>query len=104
MGKRSKDIRHIALSDFYCTRCGNKGIPVFRTVGQEREPGHLKKLFCIYCQNEVNMVEVRQVGKYNLENFWIEYEYGNFDTEGNRKEPWKQFISKVKQGVIKYEK
>jgi len=104
MGKRSKDIRHIALSDFYCTRCGNKGIPVFRTVGQEREPGHLKKLFCIYCQNEVNMVEVRQVGKYNLENFWIEYEYGNFDKEGNRKEPWKQFVSKIKQGVIKYEK
>lgn len=104
MSKRSKDIRNIALSDFYCTRCGNKGIPVFRTAGQEREPGHLKKLFCIYCQDEVNMVEVRQIGKYNLENFWIEYEYNNFDKEGNRKEPWKQFVSKIKQGVIKYEK
>lgn len=97
MSKRSKDIRHVLLNDFYCTRCGNKGIPVFRIVGQEREPGHLKKLFCLNCQDEINMVEVRSVGKYNLEDFWIEYEYGNFDENGNRKEPWKQFVAKIKQ-------
>lgn len=104
MGKRSKDIRNISLSDFYCTRCGCKGIPVFRTAGQEREPGHLKKLFCLNCQDEVNMVEVRSIGKYNLDDFWIEYEYGNFDEEGNRKEPWKQFVSKIRQGMINNEK
>lgn len=99
MSKKSKDIRNISLSDFYCTRCGNKGIPVFRTIGQEREPGHLKKMFCLTCQEEVNMAEVRSVGKYNLEDFWIEYEYGNFDKNGNRKEPWKQFTSKKKQEI-----
>ena len=87
MGKRSKDIRNISLSDFYCTRCGC----------------HLKKLFCLNCQDEVNMVEVRSIGKYNLDDFWIEYEYGNFDEEGNRKEPWKQFVSKTKQEIIKNE-
>lgn len=103
MSKRSKDVRHISLSDFYCTCCGNKGIPVFRTVGQEREPGHLKKIFCLYCQKEVNMVEVRSIGKYTLEDFWIEYEYKNFDENGNRKEPWKQFTSKIKYGVLKNE-
>ena len=47
MSKKPKNIRHIILSDFYCTKCGIKGIPVFRTVGTEREPGHLKKLFCL---------------------------------------------------------
>lgn len=104
MAKKSKNIRNITLSDFYCTCCGNKGIPVFRTVGQEREPGHLKKLFCLNCQDEKNMVEVRSIGKYNLEHFWIEYEYGNFDKDGNRIEPWKQFVAKIRQEMIKNEK
>lgn len=101
--RRSKDNRRLLLSDFYCTKCGLKNFPIIRAAGCEREPGHLKKLFCLNCQEEVNMVEVRSVGKYNLENFWMEYEYGNFDENGNRKEPWRQFISKVKQGGIKYE-
>lgn len=104
MSHRTKDIRNIVLSDFYCTKCGNKGIPVFRTVGKEREPGHLKKLFCIHCQEEVNMVEIRPYGKYNLEDFWIEYEYKNFDSNGNRIEPWKQFTTKIKQELNKNEK
>ena len=47
MSKKTKNIRNISLSDFYCTKCGTKGIPCFRTVGKEREPGHLKKLFCL---------------------------------------------------------
>lgn len=97
MAKRSKNIRLTMLSDFYCTKCGNKGIPIFRIAGQEREPGHLKKLFCIHCQKETNMVEIKPVGKYHLDDFWIEYEYGNFDENGNRKEPWKQFTSKKRQ-------
>ena len=42
--------------------------------------------------------------KYNLNDFWIEYEYGNFDEEGLRKEPWKIFVSKTKQEMIKNEK
>lgn len=97
MGKVKRiSSRNLTLSDFYCTKCGMKGIPVFRTVGQEREPGHLKKLFCINCQKETNAAEVRSNSKYSLDDFWIEYEYGNFDQEGNRKEPWKQFIAKIK--------
>lgn len=102
MGRRHKDIRHISLSDFYCTKCGNKGIPIFRTVGKEREPGHLKKLFCLHCQEETNMVEIKQNGKYTLNDFWIEYEYHNFNN-GERIEPWKQFTAKVKQGIINNE-
>ena len=96
MARKTKNVRNITLSDFYCTKCGMKGIPVFRTIGQEREPGHLKKLFCLNCQEETNMAEVRSNSKYNLDNFWIEYEYGNFDSEGNRRETWKQFIAKIK--------
>lgn len=93
MSKKSKNERNKILSDFYCVCCGNKGIPVFRTIGQEREPGHLKRMFCLYCQKEQNMVEIKLRGKYTLTDFWIEFEHHNFDENGNRITPWKQFIS-----------
>ena len=96
MSKKTKNIRKISLSDFYCTCCGIKGIPIFRTVGTEREPGHLKKLFCLNCQKETNMAEIAPRGKYTLDDFWIEYEYHNFDENGNRITPWKQFVAKVR--------
>lgn len=99
MARKSKNVRNISLSDFYCTKCGNKGIPVFRTPGKEKEPGHLKKLFCLYCQDEVNMVEIRSVGKYTLNDFWIEYKYGNFNQDGKRNKPWKEFTSKIKESI-----
>lgn len=89
--RHSKDVRLQKLSDFYCTQCGNKGIPILRTK-KEREPGHLKKLFCLYCQKETNMVEIKQNGKYTLEDFLKEYQNGNFDSEGLRKVPYKQFL------------
>lgn len=96
--KTSKDIRRMTLSNFYCTQCGNKGIPIFRKPGQGREPGHLKKLYCLTCKQETNMAEIRPYGDYNLEDFWIEYNYGNFDQEGNRIEPsWKKFVFNTKQ-------
>lgn len=97
MAKRTKDIRSLSLSNFYCTKCGCKSIPIFRQAGKEKEPGHLKKLFCLTCQKEMNMVEVKASGKYTLDDFWIEYEYHNFDAEGNRKEPWKPFVAKKRK-------
>lgn len=79
------------ISDFYCTCCGHKGFPIIRKAGQEREPGHLKKLYCIYCKEEKNMVEIKQGGKYTLEDFEIEFYNGNF-INGERVKPYKQFI------------
>lgn len=99
MSKRPRNIKNISLSDFYCTKCGNKGIPIFRIVGQERESGHLKKLFCLNCQEEVNMVEIRPTSRYNLENFWLEYNFGNFDENGNRKESWKRFCAEKRNEI-----
>lgn len=83
-----KNNRFEFFSDFYCTQCGNKGIPLIRIAGKEREPGHLKKLFCLHCQKETNMVEIRNRGKYTLDNFLNEFNNNNFDKEGNRKEKW----------------
>lgn len=84
------------VSDFYCTECGHKGIPVIRKVGREKEPGHLKKLFCLYCNKETNHVEIRPNGKYNINDFFIEYSNGNF-VEGKRQLPYKQFEAKMRE-------
>ena len=83
------------VSDFYCTQCGNKGIPILRKKGKEKEPGHLKKLYCLCCKDDVNMAEVKYNGKYSLEDFLIEFKGGNF-INGNRIMPYKQFIAEYK--------
>ncbi len=82
------------MSDFYCTQCGNKGIPVIRYDNKIREPGHLKKLYCIYCNQENNHVECKEFSKYTHEDFLIEFNNGNFTPEGERRLPWKQFLAK----------
>lgn len=90
-------MNNLRFSDFYCTQCGNKGIPIVRKAGQQRETGHLKKLYCLHCQKETNHVEIRYPSKYTLDDFWIEFTHNNFTKEGTRKEPWRQFVSKIRQ-------
>lgn len=98
--RRKKDNRSLRFSDFYCTKCGRKNIPIIRQVGKEREPGHLKKLYCLYCNTEENMVEIKNNGKYTLEHFLAEYNYGNFEN-GERKVPYRQFIAELKkEGLV----
>jgi len=71
-------------SRFFCTKCGKEGIPIQRKKGQERESGHLKKLYCIYCGEEVNHVEIKEDNPaYTLEDFKEEFELGRFE-EGQR--------------------
>ena len=66
-------------SDFYCTKCGHKGIPIARNNGQQREPGHLKKLYCLFCGEEINHVEVKASGsKYTYDDFLEEFTLGRF--------------------------
>lgn len=84
------------VSDFYCTECGNKGIPLARTLWQQREAGHLKILYCPYCRKDVNFVEVRPMSPYTFEDFKIEFIEGNFEN-GQRKQTYKQAISNYKQ-------
>lgn len=92
----------ITFSDMYCTCCGHRGISIPRNGNKFREPGHLKKLYCIHCGTEKNHVEIRPIyGHYNYEDFKLEMKYGNFDSEGNRKEPYRIFKNGLKKrGVI----
>lgn len=90
------------ISEMYCTCCGKKGLNIPRKNGHYREAGHLKKLYCIYCQKECNHVEIRPFfTDYNLEDFKLEMQYGNFNENGERKEPYRVFRGKLKQkGII----
>ena len=90
--------------EFYCCKCGNKGIPIVRLSGKERSPGHLKKLWCLKCCAEVNHAECIPGSKYDKEDFFIEFKYGNFDEEQQRKMTYGQFKDKLrKEGVNFYE-
>lgn len=52
--------RTFYISNFYCSKCGNKGIPVPRGAYRMREKYHLKKLYCPYCKEETNHLEIRE--------------------------------------------
>lgn len=45
--------------DFYCMNCGRKGIPLSRRVSLQHGKFHRKKLYCIYCKEEVNHIECK---------------------------------------------
>lgn len=68
----------LTTSDFYCTECGNKGIPIMRRPGGQREAGHLKNLYCIHCRKETNHAEIRPFGSYTYEDFEMEFRLGRF--------------------------
>lgn len=68
----------VEISDFYCTKCGNKSIPLARRNGRYREAGHLKKLWCYRCRAEVNHAEVRPFGNYDYNDFVEEFICGRF--------------------------
>ena len=94
----------IIINDFYCTQCGNKGIPIPRKRGSEREAGHLKKLFCLRCQKETNHCECKSCTKYTYDDFKIEFEYGNFDSNGNRKHTYGELKEMINNGEIEKSK
>jgi hypothetical protein len=83
MMKNMAKFYNMTPSRFFCTQCGREGIPVQRKKGQEREGGHLKKLYCMYCKQEVNHAEIREIGGYDIEDFKQEYNLGRF-VDGNR--------------------
>lgn len=95
--------RLVTDHEFYCCRCGNRGLPVIRKSGQEREAGHLKKLWCIKCKQETNHAECVPFSKYSHQEFLLEFKYNNFDEQQNRKEKFGIFKSKlIKKGVDIY--
>lgn len=88
----------VANHEFYCTQCGEKGIPVSRSKGRCKENGHLKILYCLNCKKRTNHAECVPYSKYDADIFRQEYLSGNFDKDGKRilsLSEWKQKINKV---------
>ena len=98
MGKQK--YQNFTISDFYCTKCGKKGIPIARKLGHEREAGHLKKLYCLYCKQEWDHAECKPFSHYTHEDFLIEFNYNNFDETGIRKIPYRQLKGLINNGKI----
>ena len=67
------------ISNFYCTRCGNQGIPLPRKKSSKRECAHLKKLYCCTCREQINAVEIKPFGSYTYENFIKDFKEGKFN-------------------------
>ena len=56
---------------FYCLLCGRPGVPLRRRAGFQHGSMHRKKLYCPWCRQTVNHMEVRnaQEKELFLENF-----------------------------------
>jgi hypothetical protein len=80
MSSRSRNTITYTISDFHCTCCGAKGIPVPRKASRQREHGHLKKLYCLPCKAETNHIEVRPFD-YDIEQFIKDLKEGKFKEE-----------------------
>ena len=65
---------NFAEHSFYCIRCGNKGIPLMRKQGFQHERLHRKKLYCMFCKEEVNHVECKSLE--DVEEFKKNFENG----------------------------
>jgi len=87
----------VSFDEFYCTKCGEKGIPIPRRKGSERNAGHLKRLYCLNCKREVNFCECKPFSKYTHHEFLEEYYGNNFTKDGLRKKEYGLF----KDGLIK---
>ncbi len=92
-------MNNLTVSNMYCTQCGKKNIPIPRKKGQEREPGHLKQMYCIYCKKKQNMVEIKEMGSGYTENdFKLEFDLHNFNEDGTRKLSLGEFKNHVNNG------
>lgn len=83
-------------TQFYCTCCGSRGIPIPRQ-GRKREAGHLKKIYCLNCGCERNHVEVQEWTHYSYKDFKFEFDNGNFSEDGSRILPYGEFRTKMQK-------
>ena len=90
--------KFITDNEFYCVICGEKGLPIVRQKGKEREAGHLKKIYCLKCRKETNHVECRPWSGYTHDDFLIEFEHKNFTEDGLRKIPYGELKGKIHNG------
>lgn len=65
--------------DFYCIKCGNKGIPLNRKKSLQHGKFHRKRLYCPFCKIEVNHIECRNQA--DIEEFKMNFANGDYIEE-----------------------
>lgn len=76
---RGNKVNHYEQHSFYCINCGKKGIPVWRDKSHLHAKNHRKVLYCPFCQETVNHVEVTTFEQ--AERFKEDFEKGVFKDE-----------------------
>ena len=74
MGKRNFESH-----DFYCVNCGRKALSLPRNRGYRHSTFHRKRLYCVFCKQEVNMVECKD--EFETRDFLDVFEQGYFKEE-----------------------
>lgn len=63
-------------STFWCINCGNKGIPIIRKQDSLKKAFHRKKLYCLHCKKEMNMIEC--LTPFDIEQFKTAFANGDY--------------------------
>ena len=50
--------KHFTISYFICPECG-KSFPLPRSKSMRRSKGHIKTLYCVFCNKETDAIELR---------------------------------------------
>ena len=58
---KSRKNNNYETHSFYCIKCGRQGIPIVRNRGHLHSKSHRKLLYCPFCQEEINHIEVRNM-------------------------------------------
>lgn len=59
MARRQNNPLSFEAHDFYCMKCGKKGIPLPRNKGNAKEENHIKHLWCVNCRERTPHLECR---------------------------------------------
>jgi len=65
--------------EFYCLLCGRPSIPLRRKTGFQHSSMHRKKLYCPWCRQEVNCVEIKTLEE--KETFLLNFKNGVYKNE-----------------------
>lgn len=75
MGRNKKYTIH----SFYCPNCGKKTLDLPRSLSSQKESMHRKKMYCPWCKETLNQIEVKNDQEYF--NFKTAFERGDFKGE-----------------------
>lgn len=68
--------------NFYCMRCGRKGLPIARRDSHNYSKHHRKRLWCPWCGMEVNHIECRNDSE--VYEFKQAFEAGEYKEEAEK--------------------